>query len=41
MELRLTGKEAQEQAYSVQIDHLKSEVRDLEKRVQRNQVSES
>ncbi|XP_076081451.1 colorectal mutant cancer protein-like isoform X4 [Mytilus galloprovincialis] len=43
IELRLSGKEAQEQAYFVQIEHLKGEVRDLEQRLtdrRRNQASD-
>ncbi|CAC5416920.1 Colorectal mutant cancer protein [Mytilus coruscus] len=43
IELRLSGKEAQEQAYYVQIEHLKGEVRDLEQRLtdrRRNQISD-
>ncbi|XP_063437691.1 colorectal mutant cancer protein-like isoform X2 [Mytilus trossulus] len=43
IELRLSGKEAQEQAYYVQIEHLKGEVRDLEQRLtdrRRNQTSD-
>ncbi|XP_052084753.1 colorectal mutant cancer protein-like isoform X2 [Mytilus californianus] len=43
IELRLSGKEAQEQAYYVQIEHLKGEVRDLEQRLtdrRRNQIGD-
>ncbi|XP_071140232.1 colorectal mutant cancer protein-like isoform X1 [Mytilus edulis] len=43
IELRLSGKEAQEQAYYVQIEHLKGEVRDLEQRLtdrRRNQTGD-
>ncbi|CAG2197141.1 Colorectal mutant cancer protein [Mytilus edulis] len=43
IELRLSGKEAQEQAYFVQIEHLKGEVRDLEQRLtdrRRNQTGD-
>jgi hypothetical protein len=39
--LRLSGKESQEHAHIIQIEHLKSEVKDLEQRLSerwRNQV---
>ena len=41
LELRLSGKESQEHAHIIQIEHLKSEVKDLEQRLSerwRNQV---
>lgn len=35
LELRLNSCEAHEQAYKVQINHLKAEMRDLEQKVER------